>query len=92
MFLSMSPFLQFHIPKLYPLPLCPFVILNSLLLVSPQVDHEALGGPVVPVGGGLDDRGAVEPKDEARRGEVVRLNDTQGGGLVDRGNGGDVAL
>ena len=55
-------------------------------------DVRGHGLVVLPVGGGLDDRGAVEPKDEARRGEVVRLKDTQGDGLVGRDAGGEVAL
>ena len=86
MFLSMSPFLQFHSPKLYPLPLFPLTILNNALLVSPQVDQHALGG------------GPVDREDEARRGADVpgggRVDreaggaDVPGGGLVNRVAGG----
>ena len=82
----MSPFLQFHIPKLYPLPLFPLTILNNALLVSPHVDQHALGG------------GPVDREDEARRGADVpgggRVDREVGGadvlgvGRVDRETGG----
>ena len=56
-----------------------------MLLVNPPHDQVAQGHGLVvlPVGGGLDDRAAVEPKDEARRGA-----DVPGGGRVDREVGG----
>ena len=41
-------------------------------------DVRGHGLVVLPVGGGLDDRAAVEPKDEARRGA-----DVPGGGRVE---------
>ena len=46
-------------------------------------DVRGHGLVVLPVGGGLDDRAAVEPKDEARRGA-----DVPGGGRVEREVGG----
>ena len=52
-YLSISPFLQFHIPKLYPPFLFPFTTLHNLLFVKPQHDHdEQGGGPVDRVTGG----------------------------------------
>ena len=61
----------------------PLTIFNNLLFVSPRPDHEAQGLVVLPVGGGLDDRAAVEPKGEALRGA-----DVPGGGRVEREVGG----
>ena len=70
---------------MYPFPRFPLIILNSVLFVNPPHDQVAQGHGLVvlPVGGGLDDRAAVEPKDEARRGA-----DVPGGGRVDRETGG----